>query len=584
MKTSSSTVRRPLLIFAAVVLIFSLACEGCLSCGDSDREVRQMAEQFPEDTEAMIVLSDLETIFADIEELAESDETPSELQDKIRNQLDELGEELEEDLGLVLDDPESWEERGLNRSGPLVAGAVGEEYAVCLSVSDQEKFDEFMEEALGPEIAWGDEELEREDDREIDGHTVGVFSYDRERWDIEAGDFVDATREIAWGHVDDSACFLDDDADNEPAEAIAGILEGPEGDSLDDNPHFESFRDEVLADSFFAMYIGPDWEDDDELNALLGGAAADPEALSDTVPAFGIGLYHEDNTLRFRSWTAIGDEDLERIEDAAQAEHSVDWENFVTENTRAGLRTSLHPEKTWDQVESTLDDEMLEGIEEVFDQIRQSTDGAFDPEADFIENWTGQLGVFVYGTGDPEQMARRGPDPHEEFEFLAVMQFADEDALDELLEELESVVKEAFFMTMERRAIEDADDIDVLELELDAGVRLYRADDLLVVASDAIGEAGVASYIRGERSEEPLADADSVLGTPFGEEDHFTGLYLTGEGAGTLLELMALPLFDLEIEDDMEVLLSTEVVDTGAVMDIELYPGAMFVGYFLEAL
>lgn len=586
MKDSPTSTRRPLLIFGAILLIASLACDGCLSCG-SDRDVQKVADQFPEDTEAMIVLSNPATIYDQLEALAEDDDTPEEIQSKIQDQLEELNEEFEENIGLAFDDPDAWEERGVKRDGRLIGGLVGEEFAFCLPVSDEEKFDEFMDDEFALEMARTSDELERDEDRDIDGHTIRVAPFEHETWDFDSGGLVDVDYEFVWGFVDDVACFLEDEVDNNPAEGLAQILEGPEGDTLNDNPHFEAFRDEVLADSFFSLYFQPDWEGAGGLNPLLGSAGdEDAEELNDAISALGMGLYYGDDKLRFRSWSAVGDDDLEWIEEASSSEHSVDWENFVTENTKAGLRTSFQPAMTWEQMQSTLDDEILEEVEELFSEIREGTDGAFDVEDDFIDNWSGQFGIFVYEAGDAEDMAFGGPDLENEFELLAVMQFVDDDELDALLEEMESVVEDAFFVSIERRALEEsdgseADDIDVIELV--GGVKMYRADDLLVIASDAIGESGVASYIRGERSEAPLADADTALGAPFSSEEHFNGFYLTGEGAGFIMDMMGLPL-DLETDQAPEVLATTVVTDSGAALDIEIYPGASMVGYFLETL
>lgn len=552
---------RTLAALAVVVGVGLWACDGCnscLGCGP-EREIRELAGAFPPDTPAAVAVTDLQRLLEAPETTLESDAIDDDTRRRWRDDYTEVRGRLEDEFGIDFADPRLWEEAGVDTSGVLFGGLVDATPVVCLPVEQRPEFEQFAETVAAETFDADDPGSET---RQIDGHRVHT-----------AGD------ELAWGYLEDAACLAVSPFRAASQRAVVELMDGAErDDSLDEHRPFERFRDSELSDSLAVAYS----EDHHGLWRRLPFVERHPgvaEFLEKTFRGYGARLAIDDDVFDARLFAGLDERNLASVEEAASPREDFSWSRFALGDTSVAVRISADPRVVWEQFRREAPRDLLVNVDNFIGGVEMFTGHRVDVEQELIDNFTGQFGAFVYDIDDPDALTDpRGADLEEDLEVVVAMQFVDEQQLEELIAEVVSAIDADMLPAAEIRPLDDSGggdttEIDVIEIQM-LDLRFYRAEDVLVAASNSLSPRRVGALIRGEHRDTSLADADSVFGAAV-EQDHFNGVYLAGDARGIVEQIVAV---NGEIRLFEEALVEFDYTDTGVVAGVQVFPaaGALF--------
>lgn len=537
--------------------------------GQDDDSARALLEQLDDEAVAISVGSLREVLDAP-DSLLETERVSDDVLDEWGGNWTMLRQVAQGGLGADPFDPETLRSWGIDPDGLAFFGSIGFDPVFCTELADGDDFEQFAVEILA-------------------GDLRGIDDPEADQQQIEERTIHTVDQQVAWAYVDDSVCFTSKEVDDDPDSLGTGdrdtapeiismfVSEAEDGEALTDTAGYDYYQNSDLSDGMLTAYT----ENGEHFAELIRPAVSFRmrRAAEDLFTAHAISADVADDVFAFRFWGGLENQPLDLTRSVTSADHHFDWSRFVTDETTAAVRLSIQPEQLWQQVGALLGTQIEAAADQMFDQNLEATidepdtDHDVDPEEHLIGNLSGQLGLFIYDVVNPESLSGdTPPDPGEDLEAVIAAHFVDESALAESFDALYAVLAADESVSVQRRTTGEDDGIEILELDEDVD-RIYRKDDVVVVATGATAESKVLALLDGQRADDELSNGRMNAALT---RDEFTGLYL-GEASWEALEhLVEVPGIS---EHYREAMVEVSTTEDGVDIELDISPaGSAFFG------
>lgn len=567
---------RLVLLSIAIMLFAGVGCDalGCGSGGTPDSaadRVEDMASNLPQDTPFTLVVGDLKGMRNSLETTRDTlgDSVPM---------ADLVQEQVKNELGIDLMDSESWKKSGIDADSGMMLAAVGQHPVLVTYVADQQKFEKAFADQLKKSMdIEGMVKNEKAGDQQVkvlgkDDQTV-AWAYDNK---LVAAVFPKSA------DLEEVSSALKFDGAKDLAAKLVGIEDAKSLASVD---AYKKFNKALASDQSMALFINTGVALDDETVKQLK-QRQDPIGqatiswIDKNVDALGFSMHAEGNKLKVRTWAGLPDKVVKRATEIMTPPTKAPIEAFATENTMAGLRTSVDMAKLWSFYKESLPEEQRTQMLSQLDTSSKRM--GLDIEKDIINKMTGNLGVVFYGV-DPGMLEAAGGNvlagagnPAKFFAVLVPVQFKDKASIDKIA----AVAMEQTGGMIARTKVADGIEKFAVQNVAQSYGRVFVKDNLLVYATDAFSDEAVVKYINDKREEKNLNAVDKLdLGKAFASGEKYNGLYLNfvraQEQLGGALAQQYPQAVDF-MKKLEEAALTSEVGENGAYLDltIDLAPQA----------
>lgn len=510
-----------------------VACDG--GCGSKDSipakpidRVKNIGEQLPKSTEAVLFLSDLKATRTAL----------NDVKSRLPNAdvVESVQKQFQTNFGIDLLDRESWGRAGIAPDSSMAIAIHRSRVVAITYVEKKQLFEKTMTDKA--KNAFQIEAVTK--NQTVGGHSMKVLSDD-------------PAKQIAWMYKGKMALVVlpatssDGALEKGTASLILSSLASAEGETLAKSANFKSFVSDV-ADKFPAsLFINPEayvasseFQKKAEQDPTL---AAGAKWSNENIEYAGIGLRADQNNVELKALVGMQPELAKEALAAAKSAKSVDWSGYATDKVMLGIRTSVDWSKVWALFTKNLPDDERRSMLRQLKQTGQSLN--LDLEKDVLEKLTGNAGVFFYGIGGG--LSGAGANLASVLERAGLMLAFQFDS-PESVQNLASKIMSRLAMMASLRPLqvdgEAIEDWKVIEFTGDDQPgRIYLHKDTVLFATTAFSEKSVLEYATNKRDEKRIKDVDRLdKGKAFAHDDAFTGIYFNAERAkdnlGSLLMMV----------------------------------------------
>ena len=553
-----------------------VGCEGgCSGCGSSEEAIPATAEARVSDLAAHLPKGTEVVVFAaDLPELREALQT-------LKTRLGDLGladtlqQQVENELGIDLLDPKSWEQAGIAPNAGLALAYWRDRVIVLTYVEDRQRFEGLL--ADRTKKAFGIEAVVK--NRTEGGSEMKILSED-------------PARQIAWTYdgklvmVSMPATSVDGALEKGSATVVLADVAGTkEPASLASKPEFEAFRKALIGEFPLAVYVNTQaYLERPEVQAEL---KADPRVAAGltwtkaNVDFVGAGLDAEGDQVVLKGYMGTKPAVTKAFEAVVGGPEDSALARFATENTLLGLRFNVDWDRAWALSLASMPEDQRRALQR---DLKQLSDGlGLDVEAELLSKLTGDAGLYFYGiAGSPLQLMNLSSyaEAARKAGVIVAVELESAEAAANLVEKLRPLIEaraEIRPLMVEGAPVEGYTVIDLAKTMMPIG-RIYIRGPVVAFATSAFGESSIREYFEAKRPEANLAEVEGLdLGADFAAGETFNGLYFNSararENLGAALGMLGA---DQALESIQEAALKLGVGDFGphATLVIDLAPSA----------
>lgn len=530
----------------------------------ANARVEQMTSHIPASTDVVFIAGDLTKTRVELNNL--------------HNRVGQLlpvarliQQQVQNDLGINILNEEGWTQAGINAKGGFSVAILQNRPVLLTYVEDRQAFESSVIERARKTL-----KIEAPvQSEQISGQTVKFASQS-------------PGLDIAWFYNGKLAvialpAFKNTDAlDNGTALVVASQLLGlDKKSSVQSSESYQRFHKALGNESTISAYFNTDAllkskALENSQKELRDGAAAALEWGKNNTRGFGLALATKSDQIQLKFFLDPTEEFAKAAAKATTQAAKSNWENFATENTLIGMRSSVDFQQLWKGYLDSLSDQQRRSLQRELQMAGK--DYGIDIEADVFAGLTGNSALFFYGVDLGTLMSAQQDDFFQlirAFGLITAVQLNNKNNLEGLIQKVNTAAQG--ILGLRHLVNEDGEpdkSIKVLEVKNLATTpgRVYIKDDLVAFASGAFDETSVAQYFDGSRKEAKLKDVQTLdLGKRFATEKDFNGLYVNFiRAADHLGSAIPMPIVKQTLSQMEELLIDVTVNDKGIFTTVTL--------------
>lgn len=597
--TSDRTAFRLVSSWHLLLIVALVGLVGCqrLGCGQqtagpsgeipdsADQRLDQLSGQIPATTEVSAIIDDTAAVRDTIEQARANSGGNLPV-------LNEMEKNFSNQTGIQMFDEQSWTDAGLAADGGAALTSMTGRPVMLVYVDDRDAFEKhFTKQAKSSLDVSGSAKSET-----VGGASIKVIG-DKDN------------QRIAWGYTGKLAAITippnEDARENDTptaTDALDTILNLTAKNSLRQTTGFEKFRKAIAEKHNFMIYADSDAAIDE---GLLSGAAkrfasasgSETDQLKRQFDGVGLVFSLDNNRVGGRMWVGMNEKTAADIQSMYTQGPEVDWSNLGTEHTLLAGRLSTKWSAFWKNYLEGLSDSARRDLENQIKRVGQAV--GIDANKDFIDNLSGQMALFIYGVTPTFNAAQFSQNPLGAIDQIGAILALQVDSHGKLRNTVQTIADQAGgFVNLETvgdaevgsaeavhvvsfRKPDETSGMAAMLLKNPPPIRIYAYKHQLAIATNAIDPQPMANYLKGERDEAPLTDADRLdMGGSFVSDNQMTGLYINFVRIQNHLMTKLPPIRQVQqsLKALEEVMINFEPKDQGAFINVSVDLDTSFMG------